>query len=320
MALNDGFQYMEQRDSSDAVTKEGVVSKKTSFCTADNKGIYDTIAENFRAIYETTKNLQLISSVAGSRTYTITKNAVSGDTVTIGGVKLTAGTGFAVGTNIVTTANNLVTALNSNATFKATYTATVDSSGIITVTENTAGGGNTPTAAVYTGTIVISSGTATTSASAADQAESIYNTAATVQTLATNAANSATAANTSATAASGSAAAASTSASNAASAAKVYLQRSTTYAVGDVIWDADNLSKAYGLLCTTAGTTGTASPTSWAAVGATTTDGTAVFTTIPKRPTTLATSGITDAIANTGSTAISFAINATDGGLDAVIG
>lgn len=48
MALKDGFQYLEQRDSSDNITKAGVVNKKTAFCTCDNRGILDVIAENFR--------------------------------------------------------------------------------------------------------------------------------------------------------------------------------------------------------------------------------------------------------------------------------
>lgn len=52
-----GFQYLEQRDTQDAITKEGVVSKKTPFATADNAGIYDTIAENFRYLKDELDNI-----------------------------------------------------------------------------------------------------------------------------------------------------------------------------------------------------------------------------------------------------------------------
>lgn len=48
--LNAGFQYLEQRDTNDIITKNGVVSKNSPFATSDNSGIYDVIAENFRAI------------------------------------------------------------------------------------------------------------------------------------------------------------------------------------------------------------------------------------------------------------------------------
>ena len=48
----DGFQYLEERDTSDAITHEGVVSKKTSYTTSDNKGIYDAVAKNLRLLKE----------------------------------------------------------------------------------------------------------------------------------------------------------------------------------------------------------------------------------------------------------------------------
>ena len=50
--LNDGFQYLEQRDANDSITKSGVVGKKSAFATSDNKGIYDVIAEDLRVLYE----------------------------------------------------------------------------------------------------------------------------------------------------------------------------------------------------------------------------------------------------------------------------
>ena len=50
--LNAGFQYLEQRDAADAVTKEGVVGKNSPFATSDNSGIYDIIAEDLRWLKE----------------------------------------------------------------------------------------------------------------------------------------------------------------------------------------------------------------------------------------------------------------------------
>lgn len=50
--LNDGFQFLEQRDANDNITKSGTVSKKSAFATSDNKGIYDVIAEDLRVLYE----------------------------------------------------------------------------------------------------------------------------------------------------------------------------------------------------------------------------------------------------------------------------
>lgn len=52
MALNAGFQYLEQRDQSDAIVKAGVVSKKQPFANSTNTGIYDVIAEDLRVLYD----------------------------------------------------------------------------------------------------------------------------------------------------------------------------------------------------------------------------------------------------------------------------
>lgn len=46
--LNAGFQYLEQRDANDKITKDGVVGKNSPFATSDNSGIYDIIAEDLR--------------------------------------------------------------------------------------------------------------------------------------------------------------------------------------------------------------------------------------------------------------------------------
>jgi len=113
------------------------------------------------------------TKVAGSRTFPITTNAVAADTVTIGGVTLTAvasgatGNQFNVGTTIALTAANIATVLNANTTFSAIYSATADSNGVITLSENSGhvGYGNTPSVATKTGTIVFGTGTATTSVS-----------------------------------------------------------------------------------------------------------------------------------------------------------
>lgn len=60
--LNDGFQYLEQRDASDGITHAGVVSKKSAFATSDNQGIYDVIAEDLRYLYDNygASNVQVI--------------------------------------------------------------------------------------------------------------------------------------------------------------------------------------------------------------------------------------------------------------------
>ena len=87
---------------------------------------------------------------------------------------------------------------------------------------------------------------------------------------------------------------ATTQATNASSIAKTYRQNSTVYAVGDIVLGATNLSKAYFLKCTTAGTTSSSTISTWGAVGATTADGTVVWTTKNMLDSTLAGHGITD--------------------------
>ena len=57
--LNDGFQYLEQRDTENNITHAGVVSKESAFATADNKGIFDVIAEDLRALYDDMTSLGL---------------------------------------------------------------------------------------------------------------------------------------------------------------------------------------------------------------------------------------------------------------------
>lgn len=101
------------------------------------------------------------TAVAGSITYTPV-GVVSGDVVAADSVSLTAGTGFIVGADNAATAANIAAALNANSTFSTLYTA-VAASGVITVTESTAGGRNTPGNMTITGTGTVTNGTAVTS-------------------------------------------------------------------------------------------------------------------------------------------------------------
>lgn len=101
-------------------------------------------------------------SIAGKNTYTVSTNAADSDTVTFQSVTLTAGTDFNVGTSVQATATNIAAAFAANATLNAIYNITADGAEII-IEEKTAGGGATPGAMTYTGTLVITAGTATTS-------------------------------------------------------------------------------------------------------------------------------------------------------------
>lgn len=101
-------------------------------------------------------------STPSSCTYTITTNAASGDTIQIGGVVLTAGTDFTVGSTAAETAAAFAAAFNKkNEDFQATV-----SDAAITVKEIYAGAGNVLSAAVTSGTIVISNGDITASKAA----------------------------------------------------------------------------------------------------------------------------------------------------------
>lgn len=53
----DGFQYLEERDASDKITRAGVVSKKSAFVSPDNAGIYDAIAKDLRLLAEAAASL-----------------------------------------------------------------------------------------------------------------------------------------------------------------------------------------------------------------------------------------------------------------------
>lgn len=114
-------------------------------------------------------------TTAGSNTYTVTANAAAGDTVSFGGVTLTAGAatgGFAVGASAAATAANIASALAADTTISNTYTVTA-SGPVITVTETNAGGGDTPGAMTATGTLAITAGTAVTSATTTATSEPV---------------------------------------------------------------------------------------------------------------------------------------------------
>lgn len=105
--------------------------------------------------------------VAGQNTYTVTTNAADEDTVTFGGVTLTAGTDFVVGETIAATAGNLAVALAGKTAISDIYSVTVDGDKI-TITEKVPAGGNTPGAMTVTGTIAITAGTAISSTTRAE--------------------------------------------------------------------------------------------------------------------------------------------------------
>lgn len=105
-------------------------------------------------------------AVAGSNTYTISTNFVTGDTVTFGGVTFTCtastqdATNFVLGSDTATSATNLATALNANSSINNIYTAS-SSASVITITEKNAGSSNTPGAMKTSGTGVVMAGTTT---------------------------------------------------------------------------------------------------------------------------------------------------------------
>jgi hypothetical protein len=111
-------------------------------------------------------------AIAGSRTYTISTNAVATDTFTIQGVEFVAvaseptGSQFIVGEDAATTATNLTAALSANEIISADFDCTVEGS-VITLTEKIAGNGDTPEESTKTGTIEIENGIAITSVPAA---------------------------------------------------------------------------------------------------------------------------------------------------------
>ena len=101
-------------------------------------------------------------SVASSRTFTVTTNAVTGDTLTILGQALTLGTTVSVGDTIETTVANIATHLNSLKVVTGNYKVVANGSSLV-VSEAFAGGGIVIPDATTTGTLKMASGTATES-------------------------------------------------------------------------------------------------------------------------------------------------------------
>ena len=103
------------------------------------------------------------AATLGHRTYTITTNAVAGDTFIVNGVTFTAvaagatGAQFNVGATADDTATNLASVINSHASFSPYYTVSA-ATNIITILQKVAvDGAYTPTARTGTGTIAVTS-------------------------------------------------------------------------------------------------------------------------------------------------------------------
>lgn len=101
-------------------------------------------------------------SVASSRTFTATTNAVTGDSLTILGQVLTFGTTVPVGNTIETTAANIATHLNTLKVITGNYKVIANGSSLV-VSEAFVGGGIVIPDVTTTGTLKMTSGTATES-------------------------------------------------------------------------------------------------------------------------------------------------------------
>ena len=101
-------------------------------------------------------------SVASTRTFTVTTNAVTGDTLTILEQVLTFGTTVSVGDTIETTVANIATHLNSLKVITGNYKVVANGSSLV-ISEAFAGGGIVIPDATTTGTLKIASGKATES-------------------------------------------------------------------------------------------------------------------------------------------------------------
>lgn len=142
------------------------VPAHTDITVGDNAGV--NVTDDKRAIF--TKGT-VTEAVAGKRAYTVTTNFAVNDTVVLEKTTFTAvesgatGTKFNVGTDIATSIKNLVAVLNATKAITDKYTVT-NSATDFTLTETTAGGGNTPAEATVTGTGKVTNGKATSSISA----------------------------------------------------------------------------------------------------------------------------------------------------------
>ena len=104
----------------------------------------------------------IADAIAGKCTYTVTNNAVAGDTAVIHGITFTCvesgatGNQFNVGADIAATVTNLQAAIAANTTINALFTVSYLTD-TITLEEIVPGGGNTPYNSVTSGTIVMTS-------------------------------------------------------------------------------------------------------------------------------------------------------------------
>ena len=101
-------------------------------------------------------------TIASTRTFTVTANATSGDTITMFSTTVTLGTDISVGTTIADTVTNLVNYMNAQERLLGNYRLT-SSGDTFTLTERFAGGGLDIPVPTTTGTIVISAGKLTES-------------------------------------------------------------------------------------------------------------------------------------------------------------
>lgn len=126
------------------------------------------VTDDGRAIF--TKGT-VTEAAAGSRTYTVTTNFAADDTVAVGGVTVRAvaknaeSGQFVVGANINASVTALVALLGAQKAISDKYTVTANGAAF-TITEKTAGGGNTPGEAKVTGTGKITNGKAASSTAA----------------------------------------------------------------------------------------------------------------------------------------------------------
>ena len=93
-----------------------------------------------------TEGTVITTPTAGKALYTLLQNPVNGNGVQIANVIITFGANCNVGSTLAETVSNIVSVLNSDATFATTYTASIntDNANSFFITENSAGGGNVP--------------------------------------------------------------------------------------------------------------------------------------------------------------------------------
>jgi hypothetical protein len=249
------------RDEAKTYSESASTSASTATTQATNAAT-SAIASSNSAISSATSATNSENSAINSATSaTSSSNSATASASSASDANTSKINALASENNAKTSENNALTSADSASTSatSATNSATTASNSASSASTSATNASNSASSA---------------STSATNSESSATSSSASASTATTQASN----ASISATNASASATAAAASATNAANVAKMYLQRSTTYTVGDVILGADNLSKQYALLCTAStDKTGLIAPTSWAAVNGTTTDGGATF-------------------------------------------